>query len=105
MKNDERNPKLECRTTVSSATRGFVIRIWELRIMETPLGLTTVHWDHEPFSVRKRSESADKSDALQTLRAQPSQRTTRQRLECARLQRRFPMAVCDLMTRPVHGEP
>src|SRR5216110_1367825 len=37
-----------------------------------------------------RRESADKSDALQTLRAQPSQRTARQRLECVRLQRRFP---------------
>src|SRR5213596_2538400 len=37
--------------------------------MESPLGLTTVHWDHEPLPVPRRTKSADKSDALQTLRA------------------------------------
>jgi len=39
------------------------------RFMESPLGLTTVHWDHEPLAVPRRTKSADKSDALQTLRA------------------------------------
>src|SRR5438132_7620284 len=38
------------------------------RFMESPLGLTTVHGDHEPL-VPRRTKSADKSDALQTLRA------------------------------------
>src|SRR2546425_1597129 len=28
-----------------------------------------VHWGHEPLAVPRRTESADKSDALQTLRA------------------------------------
>ena len=37
--------------------------------MESPLGLTTVRWDHEPLPVPRRTKSADKSDALQTLRA------------------------------------
>src|SRR5213592_7021 len=37
--------------------------------MESPLGLATVHSDHEPLAVPRRTESADKSDALQTLRA------------------------------------
>ena len=43
--------------------------------------------DHEPV-VDPRPESADKSDALQTLRVTRSHQKTRQRLECARLQRR-----------------
>jgi len=62
-------------------------------------------WDNEPPTVPHWTESADKSDALQTLRARPSQRTTRQRLECVRLQRRFPKAGQDLMDMPIHNEP
>src|SRR5438477_929517 len=26
----------------------FVIRIWELRFMESPLSIVRMHWDHEP---------------------------------------------------------
>jgi hypothetical protein len=37
--------------------------------MESLLGLTTVHWDLELLIVVVRTKSADKSDALQTLRA------------------------------------
>jgi len=72
--------------------------------MESPLGLVTVHWDQEPLTISRQRESADKSDALQTLRARPSQWITRQRLECVRLQRRFPKACCDSMAGQVHGE-
>src|ERR1041385_1274019 len=38
-----------------------------------------MHWDHEPLIIALQRESADKSDALQTLRARLSQWTTRQR--------------------------
>ena len=50
-----------------------------------------------PLTTPRRIESADKSDksvALQTLRVRPSHWTTRQRLECVRLKRRFPNAHC-----------
>ena len=57
---------------------------------------------HEIARQRESADKSDKSDALQTLRARPSQRTTRQRLERVRFQRRFPMAVRDSMTRPAH---
>jgi len=36
--------------------------------MENLLGLATVPWDHEPLATPRWTESADKSDALQTLR-------------------------------------
>ena len=39
------------------------------RIMESPHDFDAVHWDHEPLALPRRTESADKSDALQTLRA------------------------------------
>ena len=39
------------------------------RFMENLLGLATVPWDHEPLATPRWTESADKSDALQTLRA------------------------------------
>jgi len=39
--------------------------------MESLLSFFRIHWDHEPLAVRRwrRTKSADKSDALQTLRA------------------------------------
>jgi hypothetical protein len=47
-------------------------------------------WEPKTVAVGQRTKSADKSDALQTLRAVPSQRTTRQRLECVRFSAAFP---------------
>src|SRR5947208_12780559 len=52
------------------------------------------YWDHEPRAVPRRTESADKSDALQTLRAVRRRRAVAKRLECVRLQRRFSKASC-----------
>jgi len=51
-----------------------------------------VHWDHEPEPrvVPRQTESADKSDALQTLRAVRRRLAVAKRLECVRLQRRVP---------------
>ena len=62
-----------------------------------------VHWDHEPLAVPCQKESADKSDALQTLRAVRRRPAVAKRLECVRLQRRFPKPGYDSMTGPVHG--
>ena len=56
-----------------------------VRFMESPVGLTTVHWDHEPQAVTRPPESADKSDALQTLRAVRRRSAVAKRLECVRL--------------------
>src|SRR5947207_5401731 len=53
----------------------------------------------------RRTESADKSDALQTLRALRRRPAVAKRLECVRLQRRFPKAGCDSIARQVHGKP
>src|SRR6266513_79026 len=72
--------------------------------MESPLSFFRMHWDHEPLAVPRRTESADKSDALQTLRAVRRCPTAAKRLECVRLQRRFPKADCDSVARKVHGE-
>src|SRR3989475_11214757 len=74
-------------------------------IVCAPLGLATVHWDHEPRAVPRPTESADKSDALQTLRALRRRPAVAKRLECVRLQRRFPKPGYDSMTGQVHGEP
>src|SRR5258705_8317464 len=52
------------------------------------------HQDLEPLAVGRRTESADKSDALQTLRAVRRHPAVAKRLECVRLQRRFPKARC-----------
>jgi hypothetical protein len=57
------------------------------------LGLAIVLYDPEPLDVPRRTESADKSDALQTLRAVRRRPAVAKRLECVRLQRRFPTAV------------
>src|SRR6266480_3620431 len=73
--------------------------------MESLHGLTTVHWDHEPGAVPRSTKSADKSDALQTLRALRRRPTVAKRLECVRLQRRFPKPGYDSMTGQVHGKP
>ena len=54
-----------------------------------------MHGDHEPRAVPRRTKSADKSDALQTLRAVSRRPAVAKRLECVRLQRRFPKAGCD----------
>jgi len=48
-----------------------------------------MHWDCEPLIMARQRESADKSDALQTLRAVRRRLAVAKRLECARLQRRF----------------
>ena len=73
--------------------------------MESPLGLTTVHRDHEPLAVPRQKESADKSAALHTLRAVRRRPAVAKRLDCVRLQRRFPKPGYDSMTGPVHGKP
>ena len=63
----------------------------------------------EPRTVPRRTESADKSDALQTLRAVRRRQAVAKRLECVRLQRRFPRAGEDENDdeddRSVHGNP
>src|SRR6059036_1798166 len=83
----------------------LVMTCWELRAKV--LGRFRIRsWDYEPTPypsqegngkdpVPRRTESADKSDALQTLRSSGRQRTTRQRLECVRLQRRLLKATAD----------
>src|SRR2546428_13990954 len=90
--------------TLGCAFDGFVIRICEAWFMESPLGLATVHRDHEPLAVQRRTKSADKSDALQTLRAVRRRPAVAKRLECVRLQRRFPKAGSDSMAGAVHGK-
>jgi hypothetical protein len=72
--------------------------------MESPHDFGAVHWDHEPLAVPRQEESADKSDALQTLRAVRRRPAVAKRLECVRLQRRFPKPGYDSMTEQVHGE-
>src|SRR6266568_796669 len=62
------------------------------------------YWDHEPRAVPRRTESADKSDALQTLCAVRRCPTSAKRLECVRLQRRFPKAGCNSLPGQVRGE-
>jgi hypothetical protein len=61
-----------------------------------------MHCDPEPRAVPRRTESADKSDALQTLRAVRRRPSVAKRLECVRLQRRFPKPSCDSMARQFH---
>ena len=61
-----------------------------------------MHCDHEPWAVPRRMKSADKSDALQTLRAVRRRPVVAKRLECVRLQRRFPKAASDSMAGLVH---
>jgi len=56
-----------------------------------------VHCGHEPQVVPRPTESAEKSDALQTLCAVWRRPAVAKRLECARLQRRFPKAGFDSM--------
>src|SRR5438128_604503 len=63
------------------------------------------HCGHEPRAVPRRTKSADKSDALQTLRAVRRRPAVAKRLECVRLQRRFPKAGSDSMAGAVHGKP
>src|SRR5438132_1534848 len=72
--------------------------------MESPLSFFRMHWGHEPLAVPRWTESADKSDALQTLRAVRRRPAVAKRLECVRLQRRFPKAGCDSMAGSVHGK-
>src|SRR5436309_15350871 len=64
-----------------------------------------VHCGHEPRAVPRRTKSADKSDALQTLRAVRRRPAVAKRLECVRLQRRFPKAGSDSMAGAAHGKP
>src|SRR5436309_1504959 len=62
-----------------------------------------MHWDHEPLAATRRTESAEKSDALQTLRVVRRRPAVAKRLECVRLQRRLPKPGYDSMTGPVQG--
>jgi hypothetical protein len=64
-----------------------------------------MQWDQELRAVARRTESADKSDALQTLRAVRKRPAVAKRLECVRLQRRCPKAGFDSMAGLVHGKP
>src|SRR5437867_4866382 len=73
--------------------------------MESLLALVRMHWDYEALAVPRQTESADKSDALQTLRAVRRRPAVAKRLECVRLQRRFPKPGYDSMPGPVHGNP
>jgi dihydroorotate dehydrogenase len=75
-----------------------------LRFTESPLSFFRIDWDHEPLAVPRQMESADKSDALQTLRAVRRRPAVAKRLECVRLQRRFPKSGYDSMTGSVHGK-
>src|SRR5436309_6081637 len=72
--------------------------------MESLLALVRMHWDYEALAVPRQTESADKSDALQTLRAVRRRPAVAKRLECVRLQRRFPKPGYDSMTGQVHGK-
>ena len=68
----------------------------------------TVHWNPESATggtARRPTESADKSDALQTLRAVRRRPAVAKRLEYARLQRRFSNVGCDPMAGQVDGSP
>src|SRR5256886_622941 len=67
------------------------------RFLESLLSFFRMHWDHEPRAVPRRTKSADKSDALQTLRAVRRRPAVAKRLECVRLQRRFSKASSDSM--------
>src|SRR5206468_10541915 len=70
------------------------------RCVQSPPFVFRMHyWDHEPRTVPRRTESADKSDALQTLRAVRRRPAVAKRLECVRLQRRFCNASCNSMAR------
>src|SRR6266498_42224 len=64
MTNDERNPKPECRKTLSGAFAGFVLRILSfLRIssfviriceewfVESHHDFDAAHWDHDPVAI------------------------------------------------------
>jgi hypothetical protein len=67
--------------------------------MESPLSLFRMQWGHKAQAVPRPTESADKSDALQRLRAVQSRVAVAKRLECVRLQRRFPKPGHRPMTR------
>ena len=75
------------------------------RFMESLDESEIVHCGHEPRAVPRRTKSADKSDALQTLRAVRRRPAVAKRLECVRLQRRFPKAGSDSMAGAAHGKP
>src|SRR5947199_7421078 len=81
--------------------------IWSAISEMTCFGSITTGYrtDHEPLAVPRQTESADKSDALQTLRVVRRRPAVAKRLECVRLQRRFPKAGSDSMAGAVHGEP
>src|SRR5258705_12419973 len=59
------------------------------------LSFLRMQWEHEPLAALRQTESADKSDALQTLRAVRRRPAVAKRLERVRLQRRFPIAGSD----------
>src|SRR3989442_984978 len=76
-----------------------------MRSWRDPFRFLRMHWDREPLAVRRQTESADKSDALQTVCAVRRRPAVAKRLECVRLQRRFPKPGYDSMTESVHGKP
>src|SRR6266487_4457263 len=78
---------------------------WPGWFIESPLSFFRMHWDHEPRAVPRLTKSADESDALQTPRAIRRRPAVAKRLECVRLQRRFPKPGSDSMAGLVHREP
>src|SRR5258705_3945714 len=101
----ETTPRRCCRHLAGSAFLRSVGRQdagSTLECMESLDDSEIVCCGHEPLEVPRRTESADKSDALQTLRAGRRRHTVAKRLEGVRLQRRFSKAGCDSMTRQVH---
>jgi len=61
-----------------------------------------VHCCQHTLALPRRTKSADKSDALQTLRALLRHPAGAKRLECVRLQRRFPDGAWDSLARQVN---
>src|SRR5205809_4579284 len=73
--------------------------------MESLHDFDAVHWDHEPLAVPRRTESADESDALQTLRAgQVSGRRVSVWSACV-FSAAFPRQAAIRCPGMVHGEP
>src|SRR5947209_2306479 len=92
------------RQATQSMTRTRTTTRTKRRFMESLLPFLRMNWDHEPWAVPRRMKSADKSDALQTLRAVRRRPAVAKRLECVRLQLRFPKPRYDSMTGQVHGK-
>src|SRR5436309_13369818 len=86
----DHEPTRPRRQATQSITRTSTTTRTKRRFMESLDESEIVHCGHEPRAVPRRTKSADKSDALQTLRAVRRRPAVAKRLECVRLQRRFP---------------